>query len=89
MFVVEVMDIVPKGADDVVILSWGAGNDADGLRLSRKRTIYMLKMAAKVSNRSVGPKDANFRGGCQSADNQYVAKIKGHLALFCIHFCLL
>ena len=38
------------------------GNDADGLRLSRKRTIYMLKMAAKVINRSVGPKDANFRG---------------------------
>ena len=64
MFVVEVMDIVPKRADDVVILSWEAGNDADGLRLSRKRTIYMLKMAAKVSNRSVGRKDANFRGFC-------------------------
>ena len=64
MFVVEVIDIVPKRADDVVILSWGAGNDADGLRLSRKRTIYMLKMAAKVSNRSVGRKDANFRGFC-------------------------
>ena len=65
------------------------GNDADGLRLSRMRTIYMLKMAAKVINRSVGPKDANFRGFYQSADNQYVAKINGHLALFCIHFCLL
>ena len=64
MFVVEVMDIVPKRADDVVILSWEAGNDADGLRLSRKRTIYMLKMAAKVSNRSVGRKDAHFRGFC-------------------------
>ena len=62
MFVVEVIDIVPKGADDVVILL--PGNDADGLRLSRKRTIYMLKMAAKVSNRSVGRKDANFRGFC-------------------------
>ena len=64
MFVVEVIDIVPKRADDVVILSWEAGNDADGLRLSRKRTIYMLKMAAKVSNRSVGRKDAHFRGFC-------------------------
>ena len=64
MFVEEVMDIVPKRADDVVILSWGAGNDADGLRLSRKRTIYMLKMAAKVSNRSFGRKDAHFRGFC-------------------------
>ena len=40
------------------------GNDADGLRLSRKRTIYMLKMGSKVSNRSFGPKDANFRGFC-------------------------
>ena len=40
------------------------GNDADGLRLSRKRTIYMLKMGAKVSNRSVGRKDAHFRGFC-------------------------
>ena len=38
------------------------GNDADGLRLSRMRTIYMLKMGAKVSNRSVGRKDAHFRG---------------------------
>ena len=65
------------------------GNDADGLGLSRKRTIYMLKMGLKVSNRSVGRKDAHFRGFCQSADNQHVAKIKGHLALFCIHFCLL
>ena len=37
-------------------------NGADGLRLSRKRTIYMLKMGAKVSNRSVGRKDAIFRG---------------------------
>ena len=66
-----------------------SGNDAEGLRLSRKRTIYMLKMGAKVSNRSFGPKDAHFRGFCQTADNQHVAKIKGHLALFCIHFCLL
>ena len=89
MFVVEVIEIVPKRADDVVILSWGAGNDADGLRLSRKRTIYMLKMAAKVSNRSVGPKDAHFRGFCQSADNQHVAKNKGQTGLFCIYFCLL
>ena len=40
------------------------GNDAEGLRLSRKRTIYMLKMGAKVSNRSFGRKDANFRGFC-------------------------
>ena len=64
MFVVEVIDIVPKRADDVVILSWEAGNDADGLRLSRKRTIYMLKMGSKVSNRSVGQKDAHFRGFC-------------------------
>ena len=64
MFVVEVIDIVPKRADDVVILSWEAGNDADGLRLSRKRTIYMLKMGSKVSNRSVGRKDAHFRGFC-------------------------
>ena len=40
------------------------GNDADGLRLSRKRTIYMLKMGAKVSNRSVGRKYANFQGFC-------------------------
>ena len=64
MFVVEVIDIVPKRADDVVILSWEAGNDANGLRLSRKRTIYMLKMAAKVTNRSVGRKDAHFRGFC-------------------------
>ena len=39
-------------------------NDADGLRLSRKRTIYMLKMGLKVSNRSVGRKYANFRGFC-------------------------
>ena len=61
MFVVEVMDIVPKGADDVVILP---GNDADGLRLSSKRTIYMLKMGAKVSNLSFGRKDAIFRGFC-------------------------
>ena len=38
------------------------GNDADGLRLSRMRTIYMLKMGAKVSNRSVGRKDAHFQG---------------------------
>ena len=64
MFVVEVMGIVPKRADDVVILSWGAGNDADGLRLSRMRTIYMLKMGSKVSNRSFGRKDAHFRGFC-------------------------
>ena len=62
MFVVEVIDIVPKRADDVVILL--PCNDADGLRLSRKRTIYMLKMGAKVSNRSVGRKDASFRGFC-------------------------
>ena len=62
MFVVEVIDIVPKRADDVVILL--PSNDTDGLRLSRKRTIYMLKMAAKVSNRSVGRKDAHFRGFC-------------------------
>ena len=61
MFVVEVIDIVPKRTDDVVILP---GNDADGLRLSRKRTIYMLKIGAKVSNRSVGRKDAIFRGFC-------------------------
>ena len=40
------------------------GNDADGLRLSRKRTIYTLKMGAKVSNRSFGRKDAHFRGVC-------------------------
>ena len=40
------------------------GNDADGFRLSRKRTIYMLKMGAKVSNRSFGRKDAHFRGFC-------------------------
>ena len=58
-------------------------DDADGLRLSRKRTIYTLKMGAKVSNRSVGRKDANFRGFCQSADNQDVAKIKGQKGLFC------
>ena len=38
------------------------GNGADGLRLSRKRTIYMLKMGAKVTNRSFGRKDAIFRG---------------------------
>ena len=62
MFVVEVIDIVPKRADDVVILL--PSNDTDGLRLSRKRTIYMLKMGAKVSNRSVGRKDANFQGFC-------------------------
>ena len=65
------------------------GNDADGLGLSRKRTIYMLKMGSKVSNRSFGPKDANFRGFCQSADNQYVAKIKGQTAHFCMLFSLL
>ena len=53
-----------KRADDIVILSWEAGNDADGLRLSRKRTIYMLKMGSKVSNRSFGRKDAHFRGFC-------------------------
>jgi hypothetical protein len=64
MLVVEVIDIVPKRADYVVILSWEAGNDADGPRLSRKRTIYMLKMGAKVTNRSVGRKYANFRGFC-------------------------
>ena len=64
------------------------GNDADGLRLSRKRTIYMLKIGAKVSNRSVGRKYANFRGFCQIADNQYFAKNKGSLALFCVHFSL-
>ena len=40
------------------------GNDADGLGLSRMRTIYMLKMGSKVSNRSFGRKDANFRGFC-------------------------
>ena len=40
------------------------GNDADGLRLSRMRTIYMLKIGSKVTNRSFGPKDANFRGFC-------------------------
>ena len=40
------------------------GNDADGLRLSRMRTIYMLKMGAKVSNWSFGRKDAYFRGFC-------------------------
>ena len=86
MFVVEVIDIVPKRADDVVILP---GNNTDGLRLSRKRTIYMLKMGAKVTNRSFGRKDANFRRFCQSADNQCFAKIKGLLAFFCILFCLL
>ena len=58
------------------------GNDANGLRLSIKRTIYMLKMGAKVSNWSFGRKYANFRGFCQSADNQHVAKIKGQRALF-------
>ena len=89
MFVVEVTDIVPKRADDIVILSWEAGNDADGLRLSRKRTIYMLKMGSKVSNRSVGRKDAIFRGFCQSADNQHFAKNKSQRALFCVYFCLL
>ena len=62
MFVVEFIDIVPKRADDVVILL--PSNDTDGLRLSRKRTIYMLKMGAKVTNRSFGRKDANFRGFC-------------------------
>ena len=46
-----------------LILNTPPGNDADGLGLSRKRTIYMLKMGAKVSNRSVGRKDAHFRGG--------------------------
>jgi hypothetical protein len=66
-----------------LILNILLGNDADGLRLSRKRTIYMLKMDAKVSNRSFGRKDANFRGFYQSADNQHVAKIKGRTALFC------
>ena len=40
------------------------GNDANGLRLSIKRTIYMLKMGAKVSNWSFGRKDAHFRGFC-------------------------
>ena len=85
MFVVEVIDIVPKRTDDVVTLPC---NDADGLRLSRKRTIYMLKIGAKVSNRSVGRKDANFRGFYQSADNQHFAKDKGQTALFCVHFCL-
>ena len=64
MFVVEVIDIVPQRADDVVILSWEAGNGAAGLRLSRMRTIYMLKMGSKVNNRSVGRKDAHFRGFC-------------------------
>ena len=39
-----------------LILSTPPGNDADGLGLSRMRTIYMLKMGAKVSNRSVGRK---------------------------------
>ena len=39
-----------------LILNTPPGNDADGLGLSRKRTIYMLKMGAKVSNRSVGRK---------------------------------
>ena len=63
------------------------GNSTD--RLSRMRTIYMLKIGSKVSNRSFGRKDAHFRGFYQSADNQHVAKNKGHLALFCIHFCLL
>ena len=46
-----------------LILNILLGNDADGLRLSRKRTIYMLKMGLKVSNRSFGRKYANFRGG--------------------------
>ena len=59
------------------------GYDADGLRLSRKRTIYMLKTGAKVTNRSFGRKEAHFRGFCQSADNQHVAKIKDQTALFC------
>ena len=58
-------------------------DDADGLRLSRKRTIYMLKMGAKVTNRSFGRKDAIFRGFYQSTDNQHVAIIKGQTALFC------
>ena len=40
------------------------GNDADGLRLSRKRTIYMLKIGLKVSNRSFGRKYAHFLGFC-------------------------
>ena len=40
------------------------GNGADGLRLSRKRTIYMLKIGLKVSNWSFGRKDAIFRGFC-------------------------
>ena len=70
-------------------MKYSVSNDADGLRLSRKRTIYMLKIGLKVSNRSVGRKDAHFWGFCQTTDNQYVAKIKGHLALFCILFCLL
>ena len=39
-------------------------NYADGLGLSRKRTIYMLKMGLKVSNRSVGRKDTHFQGFC-------------------------
>jgi hypothetical protein len=47
-----------------LILNTLPGNDADGLGLSRKRTIYMLKIGAKVSNRSVGRKDAIFRGFC-------------------------
>ena len=66
-----------------LILNTLPGNDADGLRLSRKRTIYTLKMGAKVSIRYFGRKDAHFRGFCQSADNQHVAKIKGQTALFC------
>ena len=43
-------------------MKYSVSNDADGLRLSRMRTIYMLKMAAKVSNRSFGRKYANFQG---------------------------
>ena len=39
-----------------LILNTLPGNGADGLRLSRKRTIYMLKIGAKVSNRSFGRK---------------------------------
>ena len=65
------------------------GNDADGLRLSRMRTIYMLKMGAKVTNRSFGPKDANFRGFVKPLIINTLQKNKGKLALFCVYFCLL
>ena len=47
-----------------LILNTLPGNGADGLGLSRKRTIYMLKIGLKVSNRSFGRKDVNFRGFC-------------------------